>query len=89
MNWSYLEDFKNRNIHQQSTVKLSPISLRLHSMPKDEMYEKWKFMLTPIYNKVDISFRLRPQVSKLGTIHLRRQQIFTIFDPYPLPSAFQ
>ena len=24
-----------------------------------------------------------------GTIHLRRRQIFTIFDPYPLPSAFQ
>jgi hypothetical protein len=62
MNWSYLEDFKNRNIHQQSTVKLSPISLRLHSMPKDEMYEKWKFMVTPIHNKVGISFRLRPQV---------------------------
>ena len=27
--------------------------------------------------------------STLGTIHLRRRQIFTIFDPYPLPSAFQ
>ena len=25
----------------------------------------------------------------LGTIHLRRRHIFTIFDPYPLPSAFQ
>ena len=25
----------------------------------------------------------------LGTIHLRRRQIFTIFDPYPLSSAFQ
>ena len=25
----------------------------------------------------------------LGTIHLRRRQIFTIFDPYLLPSAFQ
>ena len=24
----------------------------------------------------------------LGTIHLRRQQIVTIFDPYSLPSAF-
>ena len=24
----------------------------------------------------------------LGTIHLRRRQIFAIFDPYPLPSAF-
>ena len=24
-----------------------------------------------------------------GTIHLRRRQIITIFDPYPLPSAFQ
>ena len=23
----------------------------------------------------------------LGTIYLRRRQIFTIFDPYPLPSA--
>ena len=25
----------------------------------------------------------------LGTIHLRRRHIFTIFNPYPLPSAFQ
>ena len=25
----------------------------------------------------------------LGTIHLRRRQIFKIFDPSPLPSAFQ
>ena len=25
----------------------------------------------------------------LGTIPLRRRQIFTIFDPYPLPSVFQ
>ena len=26
---------------------------------------------------------------ELETIHLRRRQIVTIFDPYPLPSAFQ
>ena len=25
----------------------------------------------------------------IGTIHLRRRQIFTILDPYPLPSAYQ
>ena len=28
-------------------------------------------------------------VITLGTIHLRRRQIFTFFDPNPLPSAFQ
>ena len=30
-----------------------------------------------------------PLSSKLGIIHLRLWQIFTIFDPYPPPSAFQ
>ena len=28
-------------------------------------------------------------ITTTGTIHLRRRQIFKIFDPYPLPSAFQ
>ena len=31
----------------------------------------------------------RYQSGYLRTIHLRRRQIFTMFDPYPLPSAFQ
>ena len=49
--------------------------------------ENGKYIHNSIFPFIYHFFRLNLQDQK-GTIHLRRRQIFMIFDPYPLPSAF-
>ena len=55
--------------------------LRSSSTSKLQFYES-------CFHEVKSVFFL-VMIKSYGTIHLRRRQIFTIFDPYTLPSTFQ